>query len=526
MLRHLPLLALPLVLLASVPADAARDAKKEPPPPAAEVEPAPPTPEERQTAFAAYEANFQAGQKARAADSLVVLIADPAQAAFQAEAYVKLGNLLVDLDLPYGALMAYARAIYADPRSEYTEGVIDKAFSLADQVGDQAVLEPVFAKNVGGQVDKRTRSRMGYLAARETYRQGNLSLALTLLKLVVPDSPIHPDALVLEGVILNQQGRPGDALKPFLAAAESARKAKRDDRFQNMIWLNLGRSYYAAGNYPRAIENFAKVSRDSEYWPEAQFERAWAHFRIEDMNGTIALLHNHVSPFFDEWYFPEGELLRVYSLFLLCKFPEASRAIDGFKAGYSPVWERMRDATAAMSPQDAYQLVKEFLATGNPGPIPEMILRNYRNEARIAASVNAATHADDEMTRLRNVAANPFAEYVSRWVAGRREEIIQTEGDRILATLRRRTDDLAAMLTSAEMSKLDMMQMETRLYEMASQAGKMLEADRQILRGERVRKGYRYWPWEGEYWQDELGFYKVNALAECPAGLRATATGE
>jgi tetratricopeptide (TPR) repeat protein len=527
MIRSLPLLVLPLVWLASMPADAAGDAKKkETPPAAAGAVPPPPTVEERQTAFAAYEANFQAGQKARAADALVALVTDPAQAAFQAEAYVKLGNVLVDLDLPYGALLAFARAIYADTNAEYTEGVIDKAFALADQVGDPAVLEPVFAKNVGGQVDKKTRSRMGYLAARENYRQGNLSLALTLLKLVIPDSPIHPDALMLEGVILNQQNRPGDALKPLLAAAEEARKANRDSRFVNTVWLNLGRSYYAAGNYPRAIEHYAKVSRDSEYWPQAQFERSWAHFRLEDMNGAIALLHNHVSPFFDDWYFPEGELLRVYSLFLLCKFPEATRAIDDFKAGYASAFQKMRDATANMSPQDAYELVKGYLATGNAGPIPEMVLRNYRKEARIEAALNAAAHADDEMERLRNVSANPFADQVSRWVAGRREEIMQVEGDRILTTLQRRTEELGSMLTSAEMSRLDMLQMEARLYEMASKAGKMLEADRQVLRGERVRKGFRYWPWEGEYWQDELGFYRVNALAECPAGLRTPVTEE
>jgi len=154
------------------------------------------------------------------------------------------------------------------------------------------------------------------------------------------------------------------------------------------------------------------------------------------------------------------------------------------------------------------------------------VLRNYRNEARFAAALNAAAHADDEMERLRNVAANPFAAQVSRWVAGRRQDIIQVEGERVLSTLKRRTEELGGMLTSAEMSKLDMLQMEARLYTMAAQAGKVPDADRQIQRRERVRKGFLWWPWEGEYWQDELGFYRVSALAECPTGLRAASTGE
>jgi tetratricopeptide (TPR) repeat protein len=283
-----------------------------------------PTPEEHDAAFADYRSELERGQKARAADALVAIIGDPMDEPFHGEAYTLLGALLGDLDLPYGSLMAYAKALEIDAEAEWSAAAIDKAFALADRVGDTALLEPVFAQNVGGDVDKLTRSRMAYLAARENYRQGKYGLTLGLLRLVVRDSPLHADALMLQGVVLNQQGRPTDALKPLLEAYDVARDSEREARFLNALLLNVARSYYAAGNYPRAIEYFAKVSRDSDFWLQAQFERGWAHFRLEDMNGTIALLHNHGSPFFEDFYFPEGHLLRVYALFLLCKFPEAS----------------------------------------------------------------------------------------------------------------------------------------------------------------------------------------------------------
>ena len=47
---------------------------------------------------------------------------------------------------------------------------------------------------------------------------------------------------------------------------------------KDIIILNVARSYFAMKNYPLAAEFFAKIPRDSIYWPEAQFERAWAHF--------------------------------------------------------------------------------------------------------------------------------------------------------------------------------------------------------------------------------------------------------
>jgi tetratricopeptide (TPR) repeat protein len=481
-----------------------------------------PTPEEHAAAFNDYLSELERGQKARAADALIALIADPLGEPFHAEAYAKLGDLLTDLDLPYASLCAFAKALTLDAEAEWSPKAVDKAFALADRVGDSALLEPVFAKNVGGDVDKLTRSRMAYLAARENYRQGQYGLTLGLLRLVVDKSPHYADAKMLHGVVLNQQNRPTDALAPLIEAYQVGEDTGREPRFLNTVLLNIARSYYAAGNYPRAIEYYAKVSRESDFWLEAQFERGWAHFRLEDMNGTIALLHNHGSPFFADSYFPEGHLLRVYALFLLCKFPEATKQIEAFEQRYGPVHKEMKAAVAGLSAEDAFELARGFALEGDPGAFPEPVLRTWRSEARLLGSIDAVQHAEDELSRLRNISANPFVSEVSRWIRVRREEIVRGEGERFRDELQGATDDLAGMLSNVQISKLDMLQFETRLYEQASLTGRLSDKERRVVRTERVRKGWVYWPYQGEYWADELGYYRVNAIPECPAGLRGT----
>lgn len=481
-----------------------------------------PTPEERAAAFADFASELERGQKARAADALVAIVADPMGEPFHSEAYAKLGDLLTDLDLPYSALMSYTKSLELNAEAEWSAASIEHAFTLADRVGDTALLEPVFAKNVGGDVDRLTRSRMAYLAARESYRQGKYGVTLGLLRLVIRDAPTYADAKMLEGVVLNQQGRPTDALKPLLDALDTAQATKRDDRFVNAVLLNIARSYYASGNYPRSIEYFAKISRDSEFWLQAQFERGWAHFRLEDMNGTIALLHNHGSPFFESFYFPEGHLLRVYALFLLCKFPEASKQIDSFKALYTPVFEEMRSASASLTAEDAFELARTFALEGDPGDFPEPVLRTWRNEARLLGSIDSVQHAEDELARLRNISANPFVGQVSRWIRQRRDSIVAGEGERFRGKLVYATEELGGMLTNVEISKLDMLQFETRLYEQASITGQLADKERRVMRTERTRKGWQHWPYQGEFWADELGYYRVNAIPECPAGLRSS----
>ena len=75
------------------------------------------------------------------------------------------------------------------------------------------------------------------------------------------------------------------------------------------------------------------------------------------------------------------------------------------------------------------------------------------------------------------------------------------------------------MMDDVEISKLDMMDFERRLFQAASARGDMLETRDTVKRTKRVRDNERYWPWEGEYWADEVGYYRINSKPDCPQGM-------
>jgi tetratricopeptide (TPR) repeat protein len=320
---------------------------------------------------------------------------------------------------------------------------------------------------------------------------------------------------------MNLQGRPTDSITHFQTALRVGAEQGKEDRFRNVVTLNLARAFYSAENYPRAIEHYAMVDRDSRQWPEAQFERGWAHFRLQDMNGALGLLHDHSGPFFEEAYFPEAHLLRVHSLFLMCKFPEANLQIDAFQERYKPQLALLRNA-ALLTPDDFFGQMRAHVEGGSHN-LPLMVSWIFEEEDRFLDSLTAVRHAEDEMARLRNISANPFSLAAMKWVRDRRDAIVETEGLRMRGRVGLMEDKLAQMLDDSEMSKLDIMQLETRLYEVASRTGEMPDAKRTVSRKLRVKKGYRHWPFEGEYWGDETGYYRVNARPDCPSSLQ---TGE
>jgi len=474
-----------------------------------------PTMEQRMEAFTEVNAATSSGNQVGAADALIAVIDDPEWDVFDGEAYARLALLLNKLELPYSSLLAYTRALEADPEGVGSEA--NKAVDLADQVGDQAVLEPVFANNLGLDVDDATRSRMAYLAARENHRAGQLATAAAMLKLVKPNDPYYPEAKALEGVILSLQKRYGDALAPLQIALAVGGRSQRGDVFKSVVLMNLARAYYAAGNFPQAAHYWAQLERGDPKWLDAQFERAWSHFRMEDMNGTLGLLQNHVSPYFADQYYPEAAMLRLYALFLLCKFPEASAQLESFQAQYRP---QLADLTAvlSMSPDAVFDAVRRHL-DGEETNLPVTVTAGFDNEDRIKDSIVAVSNAEAEISRLRNVSSNPFAQSAMTWVSERRAEVINAEGTRILKRVQRMEGELAELLANSDVTKLDLMQMESRLFERASFTGKMPEAKRRVKRAVRAAVTERKWDWQGEYWADEIGYYRIDTKPECPEGL-------
>ncbi|MCB9792436.1 MAG: tetratricopeptide repeat protein [Alphaproteobacteria bacterium] len=472
----------------------------------------PPTDEEIAEEFAKFTAAIAKGEKGVALDMLFGILNDPEKQGFHGQAWLSMGGVLATMDYPYASLIAYTEGIKVAP--ERSKEAVEAALRLADQVHDTALLEQVFAANVGLPVDGDTRSHLAYLAARGNYAQGNYATALGIMALVGKDSPQFAQAQALRGVVLSQQGKYNEAMAALLVAEQLSQD---DPERLDVIRLNLGRTFYAAENYPKAIEYYALVSRESPWWPEAQFERAWGHFRIQDMNGTLGLLQNHVSPFYADWYFPEAHILRTYALFLLCKFPEASAQIDTFQATWTPVRDELEKTLAGMDDAAAFADARAY-AEGEDTRIPAMLLRHYPSESRFQEAVASVDAAEREIQAI-SARSGDWAKPVVAMVQARHDAIVAAEGGRVREGAQAASAELTQMLNDTELAKLDMLKLETRLYEQAAQSGQMAGIEKKARRDVRVRKGYVSWPYEGEIWADEIGYYRVNAIPECPQGL-------
>lgn len=458
------------------------------------------------------------GNRVEAGNQLAKIVNDPSKAKHHGQAWLMLADNFASFDLDLAAVAAFGKAIELAP--EQAAPRVAEALDLAEQTGELAPVAGALGANLGISVDDTVRNRVAYVTARHHVRNGDLGPAAAILMTGRPQQPGFEDIELLRGVVLSLQGRNDDAVAPFLTAEAAARRASRDERFINRANLNIARAYYATGNYTQAILYYAKVERSSDFWLDAQFERAWAHFRGEDVNGALAMLFTHASPFFEEGYYnPEADLLRAYGLFIMCKFPDASKQIDAFEAKWKPIAEAYSGVT--MSPEEAFADVAAYLSGGSH-QLPVAMLRQYQGEDRMQDAVRAAALAEKEIAT-----AEGLGEDVGALAAGvlrdLHDERVKAEGQRVLDKVAASAKELESFLTDIEITRLDLLNLEAQMYERAAATGELEQGDavERLRDFKKTRKGYRVWPFQGEFWADELGWYVFSARPDCPNSMTA-----
>lgn len=493
------------------------------PVPAAPAEPVAPTmtETERASAFTGWATALASGNRDAAATALIALIDDPSKELVHGEAWAHLGELYAKMDLKLAAIGAIGKGLELDPT--HTAPTVAAALPLIEETGESGAVGEAVGKNVGilasgaAPLDADARNRLAVVAARYQLDHGSYGPAAAILMMATKDAKGFEDVELMRGVVLSQQDRHGDALAPLLTAYALGVQAERDDKWRNTAQLNVARAYYASGNYGQAIASYGAIERSSDWWLDAQFERAWAHFRGNDVNGALAMLFNHESVFFTDFFYPEADLLRAYSLFVMCKFPDASKEMDAFIEKYGPIQKELDGLS--MSPAEAVEDVRAF-RDDKPTKLPIYVLRPFRHEQRLTDAFAALEQADDELKKAEK-AGGRLGTIAATLIQEQRDDRVAAEGKRILTRVEKAKGDLAAMLEGIEITRLDLLNLETQMYERAAATGVMDYGNHidKLRDLKKKKRGFRVWPWQGEYWADELGWYVFDARPDCPESM-------
>jgi hypothetical protein len=383
----------------------------------------------------------------------------------------------------------------------------------------------------------------GAPSAQTAAAQAELARARALAAAIPADSAASGEAHEVAGLAAlaaQEQGaaqREFAALVPQRAAANDVSGAAAAARRQRAL-LQLARLAYARGDDASASALYARVSRAAPEWLDALFESSWAHFRRgedEKALGNLLTLH---APFFQARYFPESHVLKALLLYENCRYADATRTLQQFERSWRPVHDGLAGLLSQLgTPQLAAELVlkgPDEATARVPAPVRAHLQRLVFAPELVEegkAAVALAAELDSFDGRDAAFRSSELARAVLPALRAARVSLLEETGRGARARLSSARSELRELL--AQSLRLSY-EIAGREKELARDGGRALPFSQ---RGQRsppqVEEDEELWPFQGEYWRDELGSYQFTLGEHCrraapgvPAQLAAPAEPE
>ncbi|MAT30120.1 MAG: hypothetical protein CMN29_35175 [Sandaracinus sp.] len=379
-----------------------------------------------------------------------------------------------------------------------------------------------------------------YIMGRFQYSQGEFEQAIELFQRVAEDSSFYVKARFFDGIAHIRMRRARPAIAAFRAIIDAIDEGtvegvEDEERMLNLAWISLARVYYTAANRTdpetgeraidgrllgQAVEAWNTVDQGSEYWLDALFESSWAFFLADEYARALGNVHTIFSPYFEDSYYPEALVLKAVTFFVNCQIENAEAMIGQFHERYDPVRQELEEILGRF--EDNTQFF-EFLTRvrAGEGSISENvrgIVSTALSDREVLRNIEYVRVLEGEESRLmespQEFQNSSLGARILQDVAVAKSFAIDQTGDIARARYTRLIDELADLT-----NQIDTVELEIATYtrgqlgqEMQQQ---MTEAQRSGGGDVEVDEEHQLWPFDGEYWRDELGFYRQQVTNRC-----------
>jgi tetratricopeptide (TPR) repeat protein len=394
-----------------------------------------------------------------------------------------------------------------------TSGILEKIGMYDPSDLEQPVMEEV-------------RNELYFLLGRHFFRQGDLEQAISLFQSVNREDPFFVKAKFFEGVTYVRQykGKPAvEAFKDILVIAEERPKyySKDDvDQFQELAWLQLARVFYSTQQFDTSIKYYEKLTQKSPDWLPSLFEASWAYFMKTNNSKALGNIHTLNAPYFENEFFPESVLLKSVIYYKYCQYDRALAAVAEYNTIFRPLRKDIEGILGKYEDNaEFYVYVKKILAgkAGLTDATQRMALTALGDKTlrKTFAWVDELEKElkmldkSDKAWQTTSIAAEVLQELTVQ------QSLAEADAGKLA---RERLDRL-----NEELRRLGTDGIKINIEVLNNKAGQVsAEAKGQQISGNNrlepivIDDEHFMWKFNGEYWKDELGFYRFRVRSKCP----------
>src|SRR5262245_24598129 len=375
------------------------------------------------------------------------------------------------------------------------------------------------------------RDELYFLLGRHYYRRGgdgDFDKAIGLFQRVSRESEFFIKAKFFEGVtyVRKYEGKPAvEAFKEILVIGqEKPKQYKSDDiaDYNELAQLQMARVFYSTQQFDTSIKYFEKLDQNSADWAESLFEASWAYYMKSLNSKALGNIHTLNAPYFENQFFPESMLLRAVIYFRYCLYDQAQEAIQDYNDKYRPLQKNLEELVKKYDDNvEFFDYVKKVRA-GKAGldPVTQRLVMSELADKTLIKTFAWVDELDNELKMLEKsdrawqttqIAAEvkqelTVSQSVAQADAGKLARERVDHLTRELGALARDGSKIKFEILNGQAEKLSQEALKLRISANAKEEPIIIDDE------------HFQWRFNGEYWKDELGYYRFKIKNRCPKG--------
>jgi hypothetical protein len=254
------------------------------------------------------------------------------------------------------------------------------------------------------------------------------------------------------------------------------------------------------------------------------FSGAWSNFMQNNLNHTLGQLLTVRSPFFhSNDYIPEIEYLRALTYFNLCEYKEVERILLAFEDTTRPVQQELKTFVKGYATKEQLKMAEQAwntyfgpgaVATQIPKPFFTKMLRNS-DISGIVSHLDLLDEETDLINRQKPEWRDVLGALLKKVIEKDRSKLKRRAGKFMLAEMARWANNLQDMLSNSEIVRFEVIDAQRVDYQYKFQNPDLANLSGKIDLDFATAIDFIYWPFNGEFWQDELGYYHYTEQGSC-----------
>lgn len=383
--------------------------------------------------------------------------------------------------------------------------------------------------------------QLNYLLGRYKYRNRQYEDALRLFGKVSRESKYYVRAQFFSGISNVQLRKSVPAVQSFQrivgAIDEGIEGVDDDARMKDLAHLSMARTYYSASvrldeqgsptidstKLSAAVKYWNKVDVGSEYWLDSLFEESWAYFMAGDYAHALGNIHTLQAPYFPNSYYPEAEVLRAVIYFANCQYDDAEVIVAKLQTKYQPLYDELNKVLTRFKGDGQEEAFYKFLKDVRDGkadlpPRIKTVVENALSDRQLLRHLQYVQLLDDEANRFKKAPGSfrdsPLGNDTKDALQLARDIAVRNAGTLAKERYQRNLDELNEHLRDSAKILIDITSAKRNQLDQAIAGSQVTakESERNIVKAD---DEHVIWPFDGEYWRDELGFYRQTITSKC-----------